>query len=111
MGMPDSVAQYRADRHREVKIDTWGHLAPREGTKYPLRLVVAVPYFDSLNPVVLRCEVTEEADYGPWFYDSVHDFISEKVGDDKNSGKLYEFKGHWRNYKFVGKFRELKEVL
>lgn len=109
--MADAAARYMVDRRAEVKIETWGHLAPKKGTKYPLRLIVAVPYFDSLNPVVLRCEITEEADCGPWFYDSVHEFISERLGSDENSGKLFEFNGHWRNYKFIGKFRELQGVL
>lgn len=107
MGMQHAIDQYLADRYQEVKIDTWGHLAPKKGATYPLTMVVAVGHFDALNPIVLTCDISDDADCGPWFFDSVNEFISARVGKDENSGKLFEFKGHWRNYRFVGRFREL----
>lgn len=106
--MADVAALLEGDRRKQVRIETWGHLAPRKGIKYPLEMVIAVGYFDCLNPIVLHCKASDDIDCGPWFYDSVNEFISEKVGSDANSGKLFRFVGYWRNYKFVGKFRQIK---
>ncbi len=105
MGMADAAALIAQDQYQAVKVDTWGHLAPKKGRRYPLRMIVAVGHFDCLNPIVLRCDIADDAGCGPWFYDSINEFISESVGSDENSGKLFEFNGHWRNYRFVGKFK------
>lgn len=111
MGMADVAAQFMADRRKEVRIETWGHMAPEKGVTYPIQFVAAVGYFneDVLNPVLLSIAV-EGPWYGPWFYDSVREFLSNRLGNDKNEGKLFRFVGHWRNYKFVGKIKEITRL-
>lgn len=108
MGLANVAAQYIADRKQEIKIETWGHLAPHKNTKYPIQLIAVVGYFneDVLNPVVLRVE-NDGPWYSPWFYESVREFLSERIGKEANEGKLFRFEGHWRNYRFIGKFREI----
>lgn len=109
MGLADVAAQLDADRRSQVRIETWGHLAPQKGIKYPIQFVAAVGYFsnDALNPVLLTCGPEDGPWYGPWFYDAVREFLSERLGSEENSGKLFSFEGHWRNYRFVGKFKKV----
>lgn len=110
MGLADIAAQVNADYANEVKINTWGHLAPEKGKTYPIQMTAAVGYFndDTLNPILLTCGPEDGPWYGPWFYDSVREFLSDRLGKDQNSGKLFAFTGHWRNYRFVGKFKKIK---
>jgi hypothetical protein len=117
MGMADVVALIAQDQYEAVKIETWGHLAPAKNVAYPVEFVAAVGWFsdDISNPILLSCKsmaLGEEEGpfYGPWFYDSVREFISERLGKDKNEGRIFRFTGHWRNYKFVGKFKQLRIV-
>jgi hypothetical protein len=107
MSLADIALEVNADQARRVMVDTWGHLAPSKGKTYPLNMVVAVGHFDALNPIVLTCTIADEADCGPWFFNAVNTFISDRLGRDENSGKLFRFVGHWRNYRFVGKFQEI----
>lgn len=109
MGLADVAALLQADQAAAVRADTWGHLAPKKGEKYPVEMVVAVGFFseDVRNPVLLSCGPVDGPWDGPWFYDSVRDFISESLGKDENESKIFRFVGHWRNYKFVGKFTQL----
>lgn len=107
MGLADVAAQIDADRRREVRIETWGHMAPEKGKKYYIQMTAAVGYFndDIMNPVLLTCGPENGPWYGPWFYDAVREFLSERLGKDENSGKVFSFTGHWRNYRFVGKWK------
>lgn len=109
MGMADIAAQMNAEYAYGVSVATWGHLAPEKGVKYPIEFTVCVGFFsdDVLNPTLLAC--SEDGPwYGPWFYDAVREFVSHRIGKDENSGKVFRFRGHWRNYKFVGKFSGCK---
>lgn len=109
MGMADVCALIAQDQYEAVKVDTWGHLAPQKGIKYPIEFTAAVGWFadDISNPILLSCGPADGPWYGPWFYDSVREFISEHIGKDENEGKLFRFAGYWRNYKFVGKFKRI----
>ena len=109
MGMQHVVAQYEQDRYEEVKIDTWGHLAPQKGVTYPITFTAAVGWFseDILNPILLSCGPADGPWYGPWFYESVREFISDRLGKEENEGKIFRFVGHWRNYQFVGTFKQV----
>ena len=108
MGLADVAALLEQDQRRAVRIDTWGHLAPIKNVKYPIEMTAAVGYFDALNPILLTCIPVDGPWDGPWFYDSINEFLSKRLGQEKNEGKIFRFVGHWRNYKFVGKFTQLK---
>ena len=110
MGLADVAALIQNDQRQRVMQDTWGHLAPEKGKKYPIEFTAAVGYFseDTLNPILLSCGPEDGPWYGPWFYEAVQEFLSDHLGEDENSGKIFRFVGHWRNYKFVGKFRQIK---
>jgi hypothetical protein len=109
MGLRDVTSLIEQDQREAVKIDTWGHLAPHRNVRYPIEFTAAVGWFadDISNPILLSCGPKEGPWYGPWFYDSVREFLSEKIGKDENEGKIFRFVGHWRNYRFVGKFKEI----
>lgn len=107
MGLEHVAATLQADAMYAVKVDTWGHLAPEKNKKYPIQLTAAVGYFSDsyLNPILLTC--SEDGPWhGPWFYDSINEFLSESIGEEDNSGKVFSFVGHWRNYRFIGKWKE-----
>ena len=110
MSLAHACALIENDRRQEVKVDTWGHLAPQKGVKYPIEFVAVVGYFSEniLNPVLLSCGPENGPWYSPWFYDSVNGFLSDRIGKNENEGKIFRFTGHWRNYKFVGKFRRAR---
>jgi len=108
MSMAHACALIDADNRYAAKIDTWGHMAPSKNVKYPIHFVAAVGFFDCLNPVLLTCGPDDGPWDGPWFYDAVNEFISDRIGKDENSGKIFSFEGHWRNYRFVGKFSQIK---
>lgn len=109
MSLADVAALLYADQMAVVKADTWGHMAPLKGIVYPIEMVAVVGYFseDILNPVLLSCGPTDGPWDGPWFCDSVREFLSDKIGKDANAGKIFRFVGHWRNYRFVGKFTQV----
>jgi hypothetical protein len=89
-------AQYRAD----MRVHTWGHLAPKKNKTYRGFIVFAVGCFgdDPLNPTALACEF-KGLDDSPWFFDAMADFI----GDLKTKeGCVYRFDGTFNNYEFNG---------
>lgn len=79
-----------------VKVDTWGHLAPKENKTYKGRVVFAIGCFgdDELNPVVLVSEF-RGLDSSPWFYDALMDFLStmqcKKARTRRDVGKVFEW--------------------
>jgi hypothetical protein len=114
--MERAFAPVEAANREAVKQETWGHLAPTRNQKYVGHFIFAVGCFgdDPLNPIVLKCEF-EGLNESPWFFDCLNDYLMEKWGtghneEYKNAGKVFRFDGHFRNYKFVGKVREMKLV-
>lgn len=97
------------EKHRdEVYAATWGHLAPHRNRTYQGRIVFAVGAYDSLNPVVLACEFNGLPD-SPWFYQAFMELVEQTRGDEE-AGRVYEWTGTFRNYKFKGKQRLLLDV-
>ncbi len=86
---------------QEVLRDTWGHLAPTKGREYPGRIVFSFGVFDSgdLNPVVLVCDFGD-LDSSPWFYDALQGFLDRYTPGE--AGRVYEWTGTFRNYRFKG---------
>lgn len=94
------------ERNREIVMEnTWGHLAPKKGKRYTGRIVYAVGCFgsDPHNPVALVCEFYG-LDMSPWFFDAMSEFIASQ---NNESGRVYEFRGIFRNYEFNGKVTTL----
>lgn len=85
-----------------VRRDTWGHLAPEKNVAYPGRLVFSFGVYDSgeLNPVALVVDFGE-FDGGPWLYEAIRDFM--ETFSPGECGRIYEWTGTFRNYRFRGK--------
>lgn len=126
MSLAHVFAQIDYERRVEMRIMTWGHLAPKKNKTYRGRIVYAVGCFgsDNLNPTVI------ESDFGdlsssPWFYDAIQELIgggdapktkknpfstydgsSYMLGGLINKqGCVYEWTGTMRNYQFTGQRR------
>ncbi len=101
--LADAFAPIEAANKAAVMYATWGHLAPKKGKTYKIRITYAVGCFgdDPLNPIVLDCDLGD-LDSSPWFFDSMTRFLSD-LGSEW--GGVYEFTGTFRNYKFKGPIR------
>jgi hypothetical protein len=105
--------EYAEAPYREaVKVETWGHLAPKKNRTYKGRVVFGIGVFgdDELNPCVLVSEF-KGLDSSPWFYDCLTEFLSDlqckKPRTDRDNGKVFEWVGTFRNYEMNGKIRLL----
>ncbi len=103
----DAFAPAEARYREQVLESTWGHLAPEKNHKYPGRIVFAVGIYDSddLNPTIIVCNFEGLHD-SPWLYEALQDFVQGKKYDP---GCVYEWTGHFRNHKFVGKVRKIED--
>lgn len=88
---------------RKVKHATWGHLAPKRGSRYKLRIVFAVGCLgsDDLNPTPI-CFESRKLSSSPWFYDFLRSWLSNRDDENRKSGCIYEFKGWFRDYRMTG---------
>lgn len=82
--------------------ETWGHLAPAKNTSYRGRIVFAADAYDG-SIAVISAELSG-LDDSPWFYDAMMDFLREF---DPPHGRVFEWRGTFRNYHFHGRPREL----
>lgn len=107
MSLWDAFAPAEARDRERVTEDTWGHLAPEKNKKYEGRIVFAVGCLgiDDLNPTALVCKF-DGLDSSPWFYDCLQEWLQNQKTE---AGCTYEFKGHFRNYKFVGKVKKIAD--
>lgn len=110
MSWTDAFAPVETANRQTVLADTWGHLAPVRNKSYLGRLVFAFGVYDSgeLNPTILVCEFGSDDDVldgGPWFYDAVHAFLGQYTPGEP--GRIYEWTGTFRNYRFAGRRRRL----
>lgn len=94
-------------RYREAVLrNTWGHLAAEKNKTYPGRIVFSFGVYESgdLNPTILVCdfgECDDDLNGGPWFYNAINDFLGRFTPGKQ--GCIYEWTGHFRNYRFVGR--------
>lgn len=110
--MEAAFAPAEAKYREAVLQQTWGHLAPRRNKKYHGRIVYSFGVFDSghLNPTVLVCALAD-LDSSPWFYDNLHEFLDKEAPKvEDNVGKVFEWKGYFRNYRWCGTFRQLHDL-
>lgn len=85
------VDAYGARRAAQVMQDTWGHLRAEPGVRHHGTIVFAESPFGGVR-VILASEFGD-AGCGPWFYQQVHDWLSDQ---DTEPGKLYTFTGSYR---------------
>jgi len=99
----DAFAKPEADYKSKVMEHTWGHLAPKRNKIYPCRIVFAVGIFgdDALNPTAIHCH-TPGLESSPWFFDAMMDFMQDT---HPTEGKVYEFIGTFKNYRFSGNIK------
>jgi len=107
MGLAKAFAPIEAKYKAEVMADTWGHLAPEPGRKYPGHM-----YFTQSE---YRDLISIRSDFGdlpgsPWFFDDQQDFIGMKAVEE---GVVYKFTGYYikfksGSYRFTGEVREVK---
>ena len=94
------------EANRETVLEnTWGDLAPEKNMTYPGKIVWGTSAYAAEGTCVMFCEF-EGLDDSPWFYDVLQDFVCDHSKED---GCIYEFTGHFRNYKFVGKVRKVQD--
>lgn len=84
--MEEAFAPIEAEYRAQVLADTWGHLAPKKNLTYNGRIVFVFGIYDSGEL---------------WFYDAVHEFLGHFTPGEP--GRVYEWRGTFRNYKFKGR--------
>jgi hypothetical protein len=101
--MEEAFAPIEAAYREQVRAATWGHLAPKKNLTYNGRIVFAFGVYESgeLNPVVIASDFDHDLDGGPWFYEAVHAFLDDFTPGEP--GRVYEWRGTFRNYKFKGR--------
>lgn len=96
MSFASVLAEVEAQNRAVVRVETFGHLAPRKGEIYQGHIVFAVPEFDSGNPCIVSAEF-EGLNDSPWLYEAMIEFAERKT-----KAGVYRFDGTVRNYKFKG---------
>lgn len=105
MGLADVAAQIEADERRNVRDATFGHLAPKRGSRYRVRITFAVGCLghDPLNPTILAYE-SRVLEMSPWLFEAALDMFRELETEE---GCVYEWVGTFRDYKWNGTCRLL----
>lgn len=89
--------------HRESAIQsTFGHLAPEENKSYQGFILFCKTEWDKIVPIQANFDGLDDS---PWFYDVLMEFIEANA---KECGKIYRFKGTFKNYEFTGTVREME---
>lgn len=91
-------------RVAEVVEDTWGHMRAHPNVWQHGKIVFAEGAFGG-EQIILACDFGEDAGYGPWFYEQIHDWLCDQKTEP---GNLYTFTGWYRvkrddSYQFRGK--------
>lgn len=114
MVLADAFAPAEAQYKEAVMQNAFGHLAPQKNRRYRGNIVFTAGVWgdEELNPVSLRCEFSNktvgELQGSPWFYDFLQDFYFSLVKDGQvKPGVVYEFRGYFLNYRFIGEVRPL----
>lgn len=82
-----------ARRAAAVMRDTWGHLDATPGVRYPGTILFCHGEYGT--SVVISSDFGDEAGYGPWFYEGLHDWLFDQ---DTEAGNVYRFTGwSWRS--------------
>lgn len=95
----------------EVMRDTWGHTDARPGVRYPGTILFGEGEYGG-DRIILRADFGEEAGYGPWFYEGIHDWLFEQRTEP---GSLYRFTGWYRlscdgSHEFTGEVATVETV-
>lgn len=115
MSMASVCAQIEADGFNRVRHETFGHLAVEPGSKpFPGTFLFIHGAYGDMTCV--------ESDFpgvsdSPWFYESLHEYIWQKVKDGgpcSESGRVYRFTGTYRMFKngvsrFSGKVKKIRK--
>jgi hypothetical protein len=97
MSLSDAFAPAEAHYKEQVMQSTWGHLAPEKNKSYRGKIVWTEGCYGDIT--IICCDF-EGLDGGPWLYEAVNDFV---VGFETEPTCIYEWKGTFRNYHFMGK--------
>ena len=108
MGLRDIEPIIEEHNRQLVLVETFGHLAPINNHTYTGRIVYTCGCFDSgdLNPTPIFCKL-KGLDSSPWFYEAIHAWLQALPETFKKIGCVYEWKGLFRNYEFLGNIRLL----
>lgn len=112
------VDVYGARKAAQVMQDTWGHLAPDKGTRYPGYMVIAASCFGDGSVAIVAWEFGALAS-SPWTYEETQEFAVDAVEKmrnrrkDKNRAGVFRFDGYYREFKkgggrFYGKVRRVR---
>lgn len=93
----------------QVIRDTWGHLAPVKGQYYHGHMVFTIGCYgsDYLNPTVIH-EDFKGLEPSPWSYECIQDWLMDRARKFE-VGCVYQFTGHMRNYRLVGKVKKIAD--
>ena len=112
--MENAFAPIEAMYREQMRVATWGHMAPVKDRKYTGRIIFAVGCYgnDDINPTVLTTDVLPNS---PWEYDHIRELIwalQKTFGEHNerfNSGCVYGINASCRNYLFEGQLMRLMD--
>jgi len=107
MSYRELFSEHEARERSAVMHDTWGHLAPTARVRHKGFIVFAKTCYR--QEVVIESEFSGLND-SPWYYDALHDYISEKL-NTRDEG-IYRFDGDVYmclngKFKFSGKTNKI----
>lgn len=102
------VDAFATGKRERVLHDTWGHLAPEPGQKYPGTILIAQG--DYRDCIILSARF-DDLDDSPWLYDDMQEFIASAPSERP---AIFKWSGWYVRYKNGrcrfggGKFRKLQ---
>jgi hypothetical protein len=94
---------YNERKTREAMDSTFGHLKPKKGRQYKIKIVFAVSEY-GLEKMPIKVDSGKLPD-SPWLYDDMLELIgtSDRWGNIKEGGTIWEFTGIYKNREFLEK--------
>lgn len=106
--MPMIIDAYYDRKKAEVMQDTWGHLRPEPGCKYPGEIVYTLGEYGDIT--VIRSDFGDFSG-GPWFAEDESNFVCDQI-EDTPRGSVFRWRGYYQKFKngrcrFVGKTEQV----
>lgn len=94
MSMAGTFAPYEAEYINRVNINTWGHLAPKQGRIYTGWVVFTAGCFDDITIIDFKLE---DLSSSPWFFEDINNFVCDQViKKNIEAGQVWRWDGTFR---------------
>jgi hypothetical protein len=97
----DAMAPAIAEQAAQIRVETWGHLAPGKKRTYQGWMVWTHSAYGDLLLIDSEWDGLKDS---PWLFTAMQGFWEQR---ETEPGTVYRFDGTFRNYKFKGSVKQI----